>query len=323
LLGSSDSIRGVRERALAAARERGRVLLIVERGFDAGAIARWIHECGEADAPFIAIDCASGEPPLVERALFGARAPRGGAHASTREVVAGDSRLAAATGGTLYLAHLDQMPAGVQARLAHVLRDGELLLDGEGTVPLDVRIVAAARPDVASEVERGTVRTDLYRRFAAGRIVVPPLRERSEDVVHLTKHFVDDVPQTPGAAPCSFTHAALASLAALPWPGNVAELRQIVDRLRAAANGRPIRAEDVLSELGFDRQGRRVTQPGTLRDARRNFEREYIAAVLGRHGWRIAEAAATLGIERANLYRKIRQIGLTRPSASEPGDHES
>ncbi len=323
LLGPSESIRSVRERVLEAGRQRGRVLLVVERGFDGGAIAGWIHECGDVGSAFVAIDCASEEADALEVQLFGARAERAGPRMSHREVVTGNSRLAAAMGGTLYLAHLTDMPAAAQARLAHVLRDGEVLLDGNRTVRTDVRIIAAAGPGIDSEVDRGTLRADLHRRFCAGRIVVPPLRERAEDIVFLTKYFLDESPPASARTRCSFTHAALASLATLPWPGNVAELRDVVHRLCAAADGGPIRAEDVLSELRrFERPGRGITRPGTLRDARRNFEREYIAAVLGRHGWRIADAAATLGIERANLYRKIRQLGLSRPPATGTGEGE-
>lgn len=323
LLGPSAAIQHVRDQVLEAGRVRGRVLLLAERGFDAGAIARRIHDCGPAAAPFVAIDCASAEPRALDATLFGARSARVRARAADREGVARDSRLAAALGGTLYVAHLGEMPAGVQGRLARMLRDGEILLAGERTVPFDMRIVAGAGVDIDDEVDKGMLRGDLFRRFAAGRIVVPPLRERSEDVVFLTTHFAHQAIRSMNLARSTFTHAALASLASLPWPGNVVELREIVGRLCRASNGGPIRAEDVLAELRLDRPGRAAVRPGTLRDARRNFEREYIAAVLGRHGWRIADAAATLGIERANLYRKIRQIGLSRPSGASSGNREA
>jgi two-component system nitrogen regulation response regulator NtrX len=321
LLGPSPAASLAREQVVAAGRRRGGALLLGERGFDLEAIARWVHECGDGRGPFVAIDCASADPHLLESALFGDRAPRGGSPAPFRQTATSQSRFAAALGGTLYLAHLTDMPAGVQARLAHLLRDGEILIDGDRTVQLDLRIIAAALPDIQREVEEGKLREDLFRRLSGERIVVPALRARPEDVVFLTQYFADREPSTLNGPSGAFTHAALASLATLPLPGNVAELRDLVHRLCAAANGQPIRAEDVLSELRLDRGGRFVSRPGTLRDARRHFEREYIGAVLSRHGWRIAEAAATLGIERANLYRKIRQIGLSRPSTV-PGDTE-
>jgi two-component system nitrogen regulation response regulator NtrX len=321
LLGPSPAASLVREQILEVSRRRGRVLLLAERGFDVEAIARWIHECGGGTAAFVAIDCASAEPQALERALFGAPMPRDGAHGSCRQAVAGDSQIAAALGGTLYLEQLPEMPAATQARLAHVLRDGEILLDGERTVRIDLRIIAAAHPDVDRELDQGKLRADLFRRLSNERIVVPPLRARPEDVVFLTQYFADREASSLHRQPGTFTHAALASLATLPWPGNIVELREVVHRLVVAADGGPIRAEDVLSAVRLDRTGRLVQRPGTLRDARRHFEREYIAAVLSRHGWRIADAAATLGIERANLYRKIRQIGLSRPSTM-PGEDE-
>jgi DNA-binding NtrC family response regulator len=296
-------MRRVRERLREAAAGRGRVLLLVDRGFDGERIARHLHDLDGTTAPFLAVDCAQEEVGTLERLLFGA-----------------GSYLASARGGTLYLARIAEMAESAQARLALALRDGEFSVDDGDRETLDVRIIAAAAPNVDEDVEEGRLRPDLYRRLAANRIQVPALRERPEDIAPLAVHLAEIACRQKGTAAPAFTHAALASLAALPWPGNLVELQARIERLSAAVDHGPIRAEDVLAEVKFDRRAGPLSHPGTLRDARRHFEREYIAAVLSRHGWRIAEAAATLGIERANLYRKIRQVGLSRPTSNGSGD---
>src|SRR5688500_3560085 len=303
LFGDSAQMRRVRERLREAAAGRGRVLLLVDRGFDGERIARHLHDLDGTTAPFLAVDCAQEEVGTLERLLFDA-----------------GSYLSSARGGTLYLARIAEMAESAQARLALALRDGEFSVDDGDRETLDVRIIAAAAPNVDEDVEEGCLRPDLYRRLAANRIQVPALRERPEDIAPLAVHLAEIACRQKGTAAPAFTHAALASLAALPWPGNLVELQARIERLSAAVDHGPIRAEDVLAEVKFDRRAGPLSHPGTLRDARRHFEREYIAAVLTRHGWRIAEAAATLGIERANLYRKIRQVGLSRPTSGDSGD---
>jgi two-component system nitrogen regulation response regulator NtrX len=302
LLGDSASMRRVRERLREAAAGRGRVLLLVDRGFDAERIARHLHEIDGTVSPFLTVDCAQEEAAALERLLFGTR-----------------SYLASAKGGTLYLARITEMAESAQARLARALRDGELSLDDGRRETLDLRVVAAAAPNVDEDVEDGRLRADLYRRLAANRIQVPALRERPEDIATLAVHLAEIACRQKDNPARAFTHAALASLAALPWSGNLVELRERIERLCAAVDPGPIRAEDVLADVRLERRAGAASRPGTLRDARRHFEREYIAAVLTRHGWRIAEAAATLGIERANLYRKIRQVGLSRPTSGGSG----
>lgn len=303
LFGDSPQMRRVRERLREAAAGRGRVLLLVDRGFDAERIARHLHDLDGTTAPFLAVDCAQEEVGALERLMFGSR-----------------SYLASARGGTLYLGRITEMPESAQARLALALRDGEISLDEGHRETLDLRIVAAAAPNVDEDVEDGRLRADLYRRLAGNRIQVPALHERPEDIAPLAVHLAEIACRKKGTPAQAFTHAALASLASLPWPGNLVELHARIERLCAAVDPGPIRAEDVLADVKFDRRTGPMSHPGTLRDARRHFEREYIAAVLSRHGWRIAEAAATLGIERANLYRKIRQVGLSRPPSGGSGD---
>jgi DNA-binding NtrC family response regulator len=150
----------------------------------------------------------------------------------------------------------------------------------------------------------------LYRRLSASRIDLPPLRARAEDVPAMAARVLEDVCAARALAPRTFTQAALALLAALPWPGNVAELREVVERGVAATHEETMQVEHLLPALQLDRAPAVFLPAGTLREARLRFERDYIAAVLQHHGWQMSAAAQTLGIQRPNLYRKARQLGI-------------
>ena len=156
----------------------------------------------------------------------------------------------------------------------------------------------------------GRVREDLYRRLSASLIDLPPLRERAEDVPAIVARIVEELSEADGLPRPPFTRAALALLASLTWPGNLAELRAALARVAAQARGETIQIEELLPALQLDRAPAPFVPTGNLHDARVRFERDYIAAVLQHHGWRIADAAHTLGIQRPNLYRKARQLGI-------------
>src|SRR5262249_14268366 len=162
------------------------------------------------------------------------------------------------------------------------------------------RLIVSATPAIDSEVRTHRFRSDLFRRVSSLRIDLPPLSERPEDVPALARRLLDDVCAESGLAPRSFTQAALSLLGAMAWPGNLAELREAVARAAAAADGDSIQVETVLPTLRFDRAPATFAPNGTLREARQRFEHDYIAAVLEHHGWRMAEAAKTLGIQRPN-----------------------
>jgi len=140
---------------------------------------------------------------------------------------------------------------------------------------------------------------------------VPPLRLRPEDIPAIARHVMERVAREPGAGARGFTKAALALLSALPWPGNVEELTGVLGRVLASAPAALVRVEDLLAEVGAEWRGTRRAG-ATLREAKRQFEREYIASVLRQHGWRMGEAARALGIQRTNLYRKARQLDIPR-----------
>jgi DNA-binding NtrC family response regulator len=305
LMGSSPRVReALAHVATVAADERG-VLITAEPGLDAERVARAIHaRSGRCNAPFLPFACDGAAPAQLERALFGNQ-HRGGA--AELEVVNGTAALARVAGGVLFLPNVTEVPAPLQRRLARLLRDGEARMPKHPrAVPFEVRVIAAS----AGPAD-GTLRADLLRRLPL-TVDVPPLRRRREDVPAIAEQMAAARQQ-----PRRFTPAALTVLAALPWRRNTAELEALVDRLTSGTTA-VIQQEDVLAELQLDRTPLRAA--GSLRDARRQFERDYIASVLRDHAWQMRDAARALGIERANLYRKARQLGIPlRPEGDAPG----
>jgi DNA-binding NtrC family response regulator len=314
LLGRSPAIARVQELLRRGALVEGGVLITAEPGADVESVAREFHARGRHPAsPFVMVDCDAGDPVSVDRKLFGA--PASEAPADLESVTA-DSCLAAARGGTLFLRHVTELRASAQAQLARIARDGEVRIDGE-PVATACRIVASAASGIESEVHAHRFRSDLHRRLTAVRIDLPPLRERADDVPGLAVRLLDEACVAEGRAPRAFTQAALALIGALTWPGNLAELREAIERVVADTHEDVIQVEHLLPALQLDRARASFAPSGNLRDARLRFERDYIAAVLQYHDWRMAAAAQTLGIQRPNLYRKVRQLGIPLARLSE------
>jgi two-component system, NtrC family, nitrogen regulation response regulator NtrX len=322
LVGRSVAITRVQELVRRTAAASGGVLLVAHRGGDVESVARDLHARGvRSGGAFQRVECGAADAARLDRLLFGVPAA---ATPADLESVASDSQIASAAAGVLFLQNVTDMPASVQARVARVARDGEVRIDGARTAT-EIRWIASAAPGIEGDVRSGRFRSDLYRRLAASRIDLPPLRDRPEDVNVLAARLLEDWCEACRCGPRTFTQSALALLSALAWPGNLAELQLVVERAAADAAHDAIRIEDVLPALQLEsldtRDGAGSPAPfvpaGNLRDARLGFEREYIAAVLQHHGWRMAEAAKALGIQRPNLYRKARQLGIPLARSSE------
>lgn len=300
LLGESPAV--VRAEALlrrAAALETP-VLIVAERGIDVESVVSELQT-----GCLVTLACGD-DASAVDRALFGAApAP----HPTDLVTVGTGSRVAAARGGTLFLQDVTELPATVQGRLARLARDGEMLLEGQA-VPANFRLVASAPPSIERDVLEHRFRPDLYRRIATSRIDLPPLRDRLQDLPALVSRIVREYGERHGGPRRSFTNAALAVMCALPWAGNLAELRAVIQGALAQSADAVVQIEQVLPSLQLDRATTAFLPSGSLREARMRFERDYIAAVLQYHGWKVAEAAHTLGIQRPNLYRKARQLGI-------------
>ena len=313
LVGRSAAIGRLQELLRRSAILDSGVLIVGERGADAASVARVLHTLSRPLAAWIAVACGASDAARLERALFGC--PRGRT-STDLESVSADSCIAAARGGTLFLEDAAELAAAAQARLARVARDGEVRIDDE-IVATRCRLVASAPPTIDEDVRENRFRGDLYRRLAVSRIDLPPLRERLEDIPELATRLLEDLTGAAGLPPRRFTQAALALLSALNWPGNVAELTSVIARVLSETDGEVIQIEQVLLALQLDRTSTAFVPVGSLRDARLRFERDYIAAVLQHHGWRMADAAQTLGIQRPNLYRKARQLGIPLARATE------
>lgn len=314
LVGRSIAITRVHELLRRAAASDAGTLITSEPGSAVESIARELHgRSRHAAAPFVIVECSAADPASLDRVLFGV--PSDAAPADL-EPATRDSRVAAAIGGTLFLQDVSELPAGTQARLARLARDGEVRIDGAPVATL-VRFVASASPGIDADVHALRFRPDLYRRLAAMRIDLPPLRDRGEDVPALATRLLDDICAAQGRPARTFTQTALALLGALPWPGNFAELRDAIERVVAQTRVDVIQVEHLLPAVQLLRTLAPFVPSGNLREARLRFERDYIAAVLQYHGWRMAEAAKTLGIQRPNLYRKARQLGIPLARVSE------
>jgi two-component system nitrogen regulation response regulator NtrX len=295
LVGSSSAVRDCVAQLERIAADDRNVLITAEPGLDVEAVARAVHARGSRRAgPFVVLG-SDGSAAELERAMFGPpqRKPSGGF-----EQIAPASALYRASGGVLFVATLNELPAAVQRRLARLLRDGEFRLPRRsGTMAMDVRVMGS----VENALDGG-LRDDLARRLPLV-LHIPALRERREDVPAIAEAMLAHRTRDR-----RFTPAALTVLSALPWQRNLTELAGLIASLTATRGEEMIRQEDVLAEVQLDRATRRPA--GSLRDARRQFERDYIASVLRDHEWQMREAARALGIERANLYRKARQLGI-------------
>jgi DNA-binding NtrC family response regulator len=319
VIGTSPAMRVVMDLVQRAASGRCGMLLCGERGTGREMIARAIHVHNvNGYAPFVKVDCSS-PPEDLELQLFGMINKRSEASAMERrslERIGRHSRLIDAVGGILFLENVVELPARVQARLVRVLRDREVFLEeGREPIPLDVRPIASVDTSVDAALEEGRLRGDLHERLSLIRIDIPALRQRREDIPVLATHFLKELCRDNGKPMKTFTRPALTLLSALPWRGNAPELRGLLERLILLVPGGLIRLEDVLAHTQFEGTLSPTGLDATLRQARAKFERDYIAAVLQHHHGRIADAAKVLGIQRTNLYRKMRRLNLIRPKA--------
>jgi two-component system nitrogen regulation response regulator NtrX len=311
LVGCSAVIGRVQEAVRRSASLESGVLIVGERGVDAESVARELHARSRFPAAsWIPVECGTGDVAGLEGVLFGAPL---GLTPGDLESVSADSRIAAAArGGMLFLQDVENLPGTAQARLARAALDRRVRVDGD-IVATRFRLAASASPSIDGGVRGSRFRPDLFRCLTVSRIDLPPLRDRLEDVPPLSARLLEDLSAAAGLPPRRFTPAALALLAALSWPGNLAELRGVVQRVMAGQvmqGDQDIQIERLLAALMLDRAGTAFVPAGKLRDARLRFERDYISAVLQHHGWRMADAARTLGIQRPNLYRKARQLGV-------------
>jgi DNA-binding NtrC family response regulator len=329
MVGRSSPMAALHAQIAKVAPTRSRVLITGESGTGKELIARAIHRSSALrDKPFVKVNCAAIPPELIESELFGHE--RG---AFTGAVARKRGLFEQADGGTIFLDEIGDMIASAQAKVLRVLQSGEFTrVGGEQTLKVDVRVVAATNRDLQAAVASGGFREDLYFRLAVVPLRAPPLRDRSDDVPLLCSTFIEQACRENGIKPKAISGEAVAVLAAYPWPGNVRELRNVIERLVILSDesiGMGDLPEEIVDEAARAQRAADAAKPSPLprldlppearalplRDFRDHMEREYIRLKLDENGWNISRTAQLLGIERTNLHKKMRALGLGRESA--------
>jgi two-component system nitrogen regulation response regulator NtrX len=304
IVGRSKAVRRLIAEIELAGPAPARVLIQGEHGTGKELVARALHAASPRRAmPFVAVNCSAIPEELFESELFGHE--RG---AFTGATQARRGRFEEAHGGTLFLDEVADLSARAQTKLLRVLQESELTrVGGSRTIRVDVRVVAATNRDLTAAVASEEFREDLYFRLAVIPIRVPPLRERAEDVQLLVEHFVARLGQETARRPPRFTAEAMSALSAHPFPGNIRELRNLIERLVIMNPGDTIDAGAVGAAL--PRLAVAAETGGRLADAVRAFERKQIEAALAAEDGNMTRAAARLGLERSHLYKKMKQLG--------------
>ncbi|MGE3276054.1 MAG: sigma-54-dependent transcriptional regulator [Vicinamibacterales bacterium] len=309
MVGESYAMRQLREQVAMAAPTNGRVLIYGENGTGKELVARGVHQASRRRAgPFIEVNCAAIPEELIESELFGH--VKG---AFTGAVADKPGRFEQAGGGTIFLDEIGDMSLKTQAKVLRVLQEQVVeRVGGTDRVKVDVRVLAATNKDLPAEIRAGRFREDLYFRLNVIPIFVPPLRDRQDDIPLLADHFMAIMAVEHGRRPKRLAPEAVARLQHYPWPGNVRELRNVIERLMIMVPGDTITAQD-LGFLGHDGVGTPVPAADTrlpLAEARERFERDYILTALAEHQGNISRTADDLGVERSNLYKKMRSFGI-------------
>ena len=309
IVGESYKLRQLLEQVAKAAPTNGRVLIYGENGTGKELVARTIHaRSRRARGPFIEVNCAAIPEELIESELFGH--VKG---AFTGAVIDRRGKFELADGGTLFLDEIGDISVKTQAKVLRALQEQVVEpVGGHSSVKVDVRVIAATNKDLTAEIRAGRFREDLYFRLSVIPIFVPPLRERDGDIQLLAEHFMTEFAREYGRRPKRLDTGAATGLASYRWPGNVRELRNVIERLMIMVPGETI----CLADLAFLDSAAIAApeQPGapalSLHDARERFERDYILRALAAQNGNISRTADVLGVERSNLYRKMRAFGI-------------
>ena len=306
LIGDSEPMQKLDQQIRSAAPSSSRVLITGENGSGKEIVARTLHRLSlRADQPFVDVNCAAIPEELIESELFGHRK---GAFTGAIEDRKGKFELA--DGGTLFLDEIGDMSLKTQAKVLRVLQEQTFQRVGaQQTITVDVRVIAATNKNLENEIASGSFRSDLYYRLNVIPIEVPPLRVRGNDIVLLAEYFLRRFAAETGRERKRISAGAAVKLKAYHWPGNVRELRNVAERLAILLPGETIEAEDV--QLGTAPEAApSIASNLPLRDARDEFEKQYILARLREYAGNVSRTADALGVERSNLYRKLHAYGI-------------
>jgi two-component system, NtrC family, nitrogen regulation response regulator NtrX len=309
---TGDTMRRVMAQIERVAASETRICIYGETGTGKELVARTLHEKSQrAGGPFVTLNCAAVPAELIESELFGHE--KG---SFTGAAQRHNGKFEQAHRGTLFLDEIGDMPVAMQAKLLRVLEEGEVeRIGGDKPTKVDVRVVVATHRNLEQLVESGGFRRDLYHRVVVFPLTLPPLRDRCEDLPVLVEHFAQQVSAQNGWKPVPFSAAAIESLKEYAWPGNIRELRNVVERLLLLA-GAQVDAEDVRLALpaskasGTTHASRPNDTDGSLAQRVLAFERLTVLAELERHGRHVTQTAKALGLERSHLYKKCQQLGI-------------
>jgi two-component system nitrogen regulation response regulator NtrX len=305
-----DAMRRVMAQLERVAASETRVCILGETGTGKELVARTLHDrSARAGGPFVTLNCAAVPAELIESELFGHEkgsfTGAAGRHTGKFEQ---------ADGGTIFLDEIGDMPLAMQAKLLRVLEEGEIeRIGGEKTVTVNVRVVVATHRDLEARVREEKFRQDLFHRIYVFPLILPPLRERAEDIPALVEHFSAQVSALNGWKPIPFSPEAMEALKSHAWPGNVRELRNMVERLMLLATDGQVDLSTVRLALPRVVSGNLAPSSistGPLSDRVQSFEREVILAELKRSQQNVTLAAKSLGLERSHLYKKAEQLGI-------------
>jgi two-component system nitrogen regulation response regulator NtrX len=308
IIGESVPMKALRQQLVLMAGTNGRVLIYGESGTGKELVAHAIHAMSpRAAEPFVEVNCAAIPEELIESELFGHRK---GSFAGAREDKIG--KFQKADGGTLFLDEVGDMSLKTQAKVLRTLDEQRLEpVGGPESVQVDVRVVAATNKHLELEIEKGNFREDLFYRLNVIPFHVPPLRERREDVRLLADHFLREFATAYGRKPKDLTPQAWSTLEEYAWPGNVRELRNLMERIVIMNPQVRIDARHIPLNPGRRTAPDRSLEAfGSLHEVRQAAEREYIVRKLEETRGNVSRAAESLGLERSNLYRKMKSLGI-------------
>ncbi|MBD3183497.1 response regulator [Candidatus Poribacteria bacterium] len=309
MVGKSPAIMRLYDQISKAAPSKGRVLITGENGSGKELVARAIHQQSKrASKPFVEVNCAAIPQELIESEIFGHE--KGSFTGASRRQI---GKFELSNGGTIFLDEIGDMSLTAQAKVLRALEEEKIQrIGGTGTIDLDVRVIAATNKNLEEEIEKGNFRQDLFYRLNVIPIVVPPLRERKEDIPLLVNHFVHQFCSENGKPVKELEPEAINILKQHDWPGNVRELRNIAERLVIMVDSDTIAAANVLSAVHINTHTPYSEGPKSLRDMVDEYEKNIVVMELDATDHNVSQTAKNLNVDRANLYRKLRSWGIVK-----------
>ncbi|MBD1205876.1 MAG: sigma-54-dependent Fis family transcriptional regulator [Rhodobacteraceae bacterium] len=313
MLGSSPAFKALKSQLEKVTKSNGRVMLTGPAGSGKEMAARFIHaHSNRASAPFVSVSSATIEPERMEEVLFGRETTERGVEKGLLEQ---------AHGGVVYFDEVADMPVGTQSKILRVLVEQQFTrAGGTDKVRVDLRVISSTTRDLRTEIASGRFRQELYDRLNVVPIAVPSLEDRREDIPDLTRHFIDMFHRSQGLPQRPLSGEAEALLQTMSWPGNVRQLRNVIERVLILGDGTgPIEARELPGQDAPEGDTGRLVLGGAmatlpLREAREVFEREYLLTQINRFGGNISRTASFVGMERSALHRKLKSLGVVTTS---------